>query len=189
MGILWWTGHSGYYGRLDPKTGAARVWAAPGGRGPYGIATTPGGDVWYVSLAGSHLARIDRATGDADVIAPPTPGQGARRVWPDRQGRLWISEWTSGQVSRYDRAARSWKAWRPPGEGSRMYAVYVDETDAVWLTEWESNAILRFDPRTGRFAAFPSDRPHANVRQLLGRKGEVWGAESGTDRLVVVTHD
>jgi virginiamycin B lyase len=26
----------------------------------------------------------------------------------------------------------------------------------------------------------------ANVRQLLGRPGEVWGAESGVDRLVVV---
>jgi len=24
------------------------------------------------------------------------------------------------------------------------------------------------------------------VRQILGRPGEVWGAESGTDRLVVV---
>jgi len=24
------------------------------------------------------------------------------------------------------------------------------------------------------------------VRQLLGRHGEVWGAESGTDRLVVL---
>jgi len=24
------------------------------------------------------------------------------------------------------------------------------------------------------------------VRQLLGRKGEIWGAESGLDRLVVV---
>jgi virginiamycin B lyase len=24
------------------------------------------------------------------------------------------------------------------------------------------------------------------VRQLLGRPGEVWGAESGTDKLVVV---
>jgi virginiamycin B lyase len=29
-------------------------------------------------------------------------------------------------------------------------------------------------------------RAGANVRQLLGRPGEVWGAESGTDRLVVV---
>jgi virginiamycin B lyase len=27
------------------------------------------------------------------------------------------------------------------------------------------------------------------VRQLLGRPGEVWGAESGTDRLVVIRAD
>jgi virginiamycin B lyase len=29
-------------------------------------------------------------------------------------------------------------------------------------------------------------RAGADVRQLLGRPGEVWGAESGADRLVVV---
>ena len=37
-------------------------------------------------------------------------------------------------------------------------------------------------------AAFPSDREGANVRQMLGRPGEAWGAESGTDRLVVVDY-
>jgi hypothetical protein len=34
--------------------------------------------------------------------------------------------------------------------------------------------------------AFPSDKPPANVRQMLGRPGEAWGGESGTDRIVVV---
>jgi virginiamycin B lyase len=58
-GRLWFTGQSGIYGRLDPHTGALRVFRAPGGAGPYGIATTPGGQVWYASLAGSHIARID----------------------------------------------------------------------------------------------------------------------------------
>jgi virginiamycin B lyase len=28
--------------------------------------------------------------------------------------------------------------------------------------------------------------PDAAVRQILGRRGEVWGAESGVDKLVVV---
>ena len=51
-----------------------------------------------------------------------------------------------------------------------------------------ANAIVRFDPVSERFATFPSDRRSANVRQMLGRKGEVWGAESGTDRLVRVRH-
>ena len=44
-----------------------RVFRAPGGAGPYGITTTPRGDVWYASLAGSHIARINRATGKATV--------------------------------------------------------------------------------------------------------------------------
>jgi virginiamycin B lyase len=184
-GVLWWTGQSGFYGSVDPATGKSRAWPAPRGRGPYGIAATPGGDIYYVSLAGSHLARIDTATGAATVIEPPTPNQGARRVWSDSKGRLWISEWLSGQVSRYDPASRQWKQWKP-AERSRMYAVFVDDRDIVWLTEWETNAILRFDPANEKFTDFPSDQRGAQVRQILGRPGEMWGAESGTDRLVVI---
>ena len=56
----------------------------------------------------------------------------------------------------------------------------------MWLTDWSTNAIVRFDPATERFASFPSNRGSANVRQMLGRAGEAWGAESGTDRLVMV---
>lgn len=185
-GVLWWTGQSGYYGSLDPKTGEVRVIDAPRGRGPYGIAATPRGDVYYVSLAGSHLAKIDRITGAATVIEPPTPRQGARRVWGDSKGRLWISEWTAGQVSMYDPANGEWKMWKP-APNAQIYSVYVDERDKVWLTEWSTNAILRFDPVTEKFESFPSDKPNAQVRQMLGRAGEAWGAESGTDRLVVIS--
>ncbi len=71
-GILWYTGQSGYYGSLNPATGAAKLWNAPQGRGPYGIAATPAGDIYYASLAGSHIARIDAKTGAATVIEPPT---------------------------------------------------------------------------------------------------------------------
>jgi virginiamycin B lyase len=185
-GVLWFTGQNGIYGRLDPREGRVELFEAPRGRGPYGIDATPAGEVWYASLAGSHIARIDPESGSAEIVEPPTAGQGARRIWSDSTGRLWISEWNSGQVSRYDPADRGWKSWRLPGERPKPYAVYVDERDRVWLTDFGANAIVRFDPQSERFAAFPSDRPNANVRQLLGRPGEVWGAESGTDRLVVI---
>jgi virginiamycin B lyase len=69
------------------------------------------------------------------------------------------------------------------------YAVYVDDTDAVWLTDFGANAILRFDPRTEEFTAFPADSQPADVRQLLGRPGELWGAESAADALVVIRTD
>jgi virginiamycin B lyase len=45
---------------------------------------------------------------------------------------------------------------------------------------------VRFDPATETFESFPLPSPNASVRQILGRPGEVWGAESGVDKLVVV---
>lgn len=98
-GTLWFTGQAGIYGRLDPESGEMAVFDDPDGRGPYGITATPAGDVWYASLAGSHIARIDPATGDAQVVEPPTSGQGARRVWSDSTGRLWVAEWNAGQTA------------------------------------------------------------------------------------------
>jgi virginiamycin B lyase len=185
-GIHWFTGQSGIYGRLDPRTGQVDVWDAPRGRGPYGITTTPAGQVFYASLAGSHIARIDPATGQATVIAPPTPNQGARRVWTDSRSRVWVSEWNSGNLSRYDPSSGTWQTWKLPGTRPRAYAVFVDDRDIVWVSDFAANAIVRFDPATETFTAFPSDRENANVRQMLGRPGEMWGAESGTDRLVVI---
>ena len=81
-GIHWFTGQNGIYGRLDPKTGKIEIFKDVDGRGPYGIASTPAGDVYYVSLAGSHLARIDRASGAATVIEPPTPGRAPAESGP-----------------------------------------------------------------------------------------------------------
>ena len=52
---MWFTGQSGIYGRVDPATNDVKVWQAPRGRGPYGITTTPSGDVYYASLAGLPL--------------------------------------------------------------------------------------------------------------------------------------
>lgn len=184
-GIHWFTGQSGYYGRLDPKTGELKVFEAPGGRGPYGIHATPDGTVYYASLAGSHIARIDAASGKAVVIEPPTRRQGARRVWSDSRGLVWVAEWNSGQLSRYDPKSGAWAQWKAPGDSPKVYAVYVDETDKVWVAEWTAQAMLRFDPATQKFEAFRSSTGTANVRQIHGRRGEVWTPESAADKLVV----
>jgi virginiamycin B lyase len=185
-GVLWFTGQSGVYGRLDPKVGRVRVFAAPRGPGPYGITTTASGAVYYASLAESYVGRIDTRTGKATVLEPPTPGQGARRAWADSKGRVWISEWNAGKVAAYDPAKRRWSEWRLPGSSPQPYAIYVDEHDAVWLSDFGANALVRFDPQTERFTSVPLPSTAASVRQLHGRPGEVWGAESGVDKLVVV---
>jgi virginiamycin B lyase len=187
-GRIWFTGQEGIYGRLDPATGVMQVWDAPRGRGPYGITATPTGDIWFVSLAGSYLAKPDLETGAVTPIAPSKEGSGPRRVWSDSTGRLWVSEWNGGSVSVYDPQKKMWQTWALPGEDPRAYAIFVDEADKVWVSDFPGNAILRFDPATEEFVSFASDREHADVRQMLGRPGELWGAESGTDRLVVIRY-
>ena len=86
----------------------------------------------------------------------------------------------------YDPISKIWKEKRLPGNNPRLYAVYVDDKDIVWLSDFGANALLRFDPMQQKFQVFSLPTPGANVRQILGRPGEVWGAESGTDRLVVI---
>jgi len=185
-GVLWFTGQSGIYGRLDPKIGKVRVFRAPRGQGPYGITVTPSGDVYYASLAGGYLGKVDVLRSTVRVLNPPTRGQGARRAWSDSKGRVWVSEWNAGKVAMYAPATGRWREWRIPGATPMPYAVYVDERDVVWLSDFGANALVRFDPKTEKFNRLVLRSSPANVRQILGRPGEVWGAESGVDKLVVV---
>jgi virginiamycin B lyase len=185
-GDLWFTGQAGVVGKLAVKTGVVTVRDAPRGRGPYGICATPAGEVWWCSLAGSFIARIDRKTGDSIVVEPPTREQGARRVWSDSRGRIWVSEWLSGNLSVHDPVAKSWRTWRLPGDAPRTYAVYVDERDIVWTSDFGGNAVFRFDPATQKFERFGFARENTNIRQILGRPGEVWLPESGTEYISVI---
>lgn len=185
-GDLWFTGQGGWVGKLATKSGQVSVKPAPRGSGPYGICTTPHGDVWWCSLAGSFIARIDRATGESQVVEPPTPRQGARRIWSDSRGTLWVSEWNSGQLSAYDPVRKAWRSHRLPGSGPRAYAVWVDEHDMPWVSDFGSNAVLRFDPKAERFERFAFPREPAEVREIQGRPGEVWLPESGTETISVI---
>ena len=64
-----------------------------------------------------------------------------------------------------------------------------DGHDAVWVSDWGTNTILRFDPKAEKFESFTLSDSYASVRQLAGRRGEVWGAESASDKLFVLRSD
>jgi virginiamycin B lyase len=102
----------GIYGVLDVASGAIEAYPAPRGRGPYGITATPDGQIYFASLAGSYIGMI-AADGSVVEIDPPTPAQGARRVWSDSTGAIWVSEWNSGQLNRFDPADDSLVVIRP----------------------------------------------------------------------------
>jgi len=150
------------------------------------ISTAPSGEVHFASLAGSYVGLIDLESGAVTVLDPPTPQQGARRVWPDSQSRIWVSEWNVGQVALYDPGTEVWQEWRLPGTRPQAYAVFVDDGDLVWLSDWGSNSLVLFDPSSEEFQNFTLPSAAGEVRQILGRPGEIWAAESGVNKLVVL---
>lgn len=178
-GILWFTGQRGYVGRLDPASGQMDLYETGGG-GPYGITVSPDGDVYFAALSGSYLGRVDPVSGEITRLDPPTPDQGARRVWTDSEGSIWASYWNTGHLARYDPADNTWTEWELPGESPQAYAVYVDETDRPWVSDFGGDhALLRFDPVTEEFESVPLPSAGGEVRQLLGRPGEVLGSRVG----------
>ena len=82
--------------------------------------------------------------------------------------------------------AGSWRHWKLPGDSPRAYAVYVDERDKVWVSDFGGNAVLALRPGSEKFERFGFPREAANVRQILGRPGEVWLPESGTEHISVI---
>src|SRR5262245_24963475 len=113
-GVVWFTGQSGVYGRVDPRSGKVDAWKSPKGFGPYGMATTPAGEVWYASLAGDYIAKIDTVSGYALLVPPPKPGVGPRRIWSDSKGLVWVSVWNTGEICGYGPMNRAWRGWTRP---------------------------------------------------------------------------
>lgn len=118
----------------------------------------------------AFAGRQNRARRQGTVIEPPTPDQGARRVWADSKGRIWVSEWHVGQVGVYDPSNGHWREWKLPGASPRAYAVYGDDKDMVWLSDFGANAMVRFDPRSEQFNVFELESKGAQVRQILVRR-------------------
>lgn len=186
-GILWFTGQNGYIGWLDPAVGEVHQFDVPRGPGPYGIDTAPDGSVYFASLAGSYLGRIDGDNGEVTVLDPPTRDSGVRRVWADSTGLIWIAQYSARQIARYDPASGEWKEWRVPGANARPYAIYIDHQDKVWISDTGADTIVTFDPVTEEFTTVPISRP-SNVAQLGGIPGEVWGAQRARDHVFVVRY-
>ena len=128
-GVLWFTGQSGVYGRLDPKVGRVRVFDAPGGSGPVRDHDRRGRGL--LRLARRQLPRrIDLDTGKATVLraADARPGCAPRLVGLARSD---LGQRVERRQARQVRAGNwRWREWRLPGATPQPYAVYVDERDA-----------------------------------------------------------
>ncbi len=118
-------------------------------------------------------------------IAPNEHGLNESLIWKmykDTHGRIWLLG--NAFFHRYDPATKQFRQYTFSSDDVPYPVDIAERKDGSFLIATK-NGLVHFDPVTEKFESFPSDKPGANVRQMLGRKGEMWAAESGTDRLRV----
>jgi virginiamycin B lyase len=85
----------GNLGRLDPETGAVKMWPSPGGAksGPYGIAITPDGGVWFSEsgVKPNTMVRFDPKTEQFERATIPSGGGTVRNMVATPDGRIYIA--------------------------------------------------------------------------------------------------
>jgi virginiamycin B lyase len=85
----------GNLGRLDPVSGTVKMWASPGGNesGPYGIAITADGMVWYSEsgVKPNTIIRFDPKTEGFARALIPSGGGVVRNMAATSDGRVYIA--------------------------------------------------------------------------------------------------
>jgi virginiamycin B lyase len=129
--------------------------------------------ITFVILGQQTLAQVH--SGVIPIIAskpliqefPVPSGSQPHDVAPAKNASVWYTAQGSGELGLLDPSTGKTRHISL-GQGSAPHGVIVGPDGAPWITDGGLNAI---------------------VRQLLGRSGEVWGAESGTDKLVVIRNN
>ncbi|HXG80407.1 MAG TPA: hypothetical protein VNJ05_01255 [Sphingomicrobium sp.] len=169
-------------GTADPNV---RIFNLPGEGRVHDVAPAPDGKIWYTGQRQGTLGIIDPKSGDVREV-PLGDGSAPHGVIQGPDGAAWITDSGLNAIVRFDPKTEKITVWKLPGDKPKAYAVYVDERDIVWVTDFAANATLTFDPKTEQWTSIPGSGPDANVRQILGRPGEVYLPESGTNRVVLV---
>ena len=129
---------------------------------------------------------LDPATGNTHHI-PLGPGSAPHGVIVGPDGAPWITDGGLNAIVRVDPASERVQRFSlPAGTGyANLNTAAFDRQGWLWFTG-QSGVYGRLNPATEEFRVFPLPSSPGNVRQILGRPGEVWGAESAADTLVVI---
>jgi virginiamycin B lyase len=85
----------GNLGRLDPRSGAVKMWPSPGGSGsnPYGIVAAPDGTLWYSEsgVTPNTLIRFQPKTEEFARTTIPSGGGTVRNMAATPDGRIYLA--------------------------------------------------------------------------------------------------
>lgn len=163
-----------------------RSYAVPEGGRPHDVAPAPDGSVWYTAQGQGELGRLDPATGKVDRI-PLGPGSAPHGVIVGPDGAPWITNGGLNAIVRVDPRSRAIDIFPLPEGRARanLNTATFDRRGVLWFTG-QSGVYGRLDPTTRKLEVFDAPGGRGPYGIATTRSGEVRGAESGADRLVVV---
>ena len=184
---IWFTVQDGRIGRLDPASGRIREYETRGG--PYGLALSKDGAVWFCQLSGDRLGRVDPVTGKVTEIDVPR-GSGPRRVAATPDGSLlWFAFYGSNELVKFDPIAQKVlkKYPLPSGRGGGAYAVTVDGAGFPWVDELSGNTVIRLDPATEKMQVIKLPTENTGIRKMIiAADGRLWYMGSHTGKLGMI---
>lgn len=170
--------------RLDPKTGAIKVYQTPRTEGMtekevhlYAAVADSKGRLWYTETHGNRFGMLDPHTGDAHEMEMAEQWSGPKRLAIDKDDVLWIPELASGKITVYDtRAGKVVDRLTLPIPGDFPYAVRRNRYNGdLWVTGSGSDSLYRLNPKTKQFLVYRLPHRGAYTRTIVFQEnGDVW---------------
>lgn len=177
-----------YAGNVEPLMNSFTSFALPTSGGANGIATGPGGELWFTTTDqanGSRENLIGRiSTAGAITMmnlgnpltptGPPTVPLGGD-IAPGSAGTLWIAQRDGNAIAEINPSVPSQRIYYPPAT-SAPAQIKVAPDATIWFTEAAGSQIAQITPGG---SVFETRTPSPNSYPL--------GVEAGPDNLIVFT--
>jgi streptogramin lyase len=174
-GMVWWGDWvEGRFGRLDPATGEATWWAAPGAPGLYGTQIDEGtDDFWVVGNEEPYLYRFQPGSSQLCTYTLPLS---ATVYYPQfHNGSVWLGDVDNSYLLRLDPGSETYTSWD---------LLNFDEPDGMtfsadgtlWFSDPHNSSLSRFYPNSNQLDTF--DLPTGLWPEMITTQGNyVWYTE------------
>jgi streptogramin lyase len=147
-GIVWFTQITlGTVVRLDPSTGATKVYKDPAMVGVRGITVDAQDNLWFCDFYGHQLGKLDQKTGTIRLYKPPTQNAGPYGLTVDRRtGNIWYADMLANYVTSFDPKTEKFVEYPIPTRNTYSRFLGVNNKGQVWFTEFWNGKIAVLDP-------------------------------------------
>lgn len=199
-GNVWFTEPgAGRIGRFDPKTRTFKHYVVPPTKhrmnrsatneapsevqsanqevSTHTLIADPQGDIWFTSLRGDPVRKLNVRTGDFTEYVIRDGGADLYGIARDpKTGRIWYAGLGISEVGYIDPVTGTITRFPTPTPNSGPRRLHIDSNGVAWFNLYNVSKIARADPATGRVTEWDLPGPRTAQPYPLGldNQGRVW---------------